>query len=241
MYARLSLLIFLGPWFAWNQASASLTFEPTADEWATWPPFCRARYASLAFQIQGTELTGQISAPEIEQWRNALGSTFEHVHHYCFALGDYRRAMSEIDNQKRVFRLNDALGDAKYTYDRIKITDPLGPEIAALYAQIEFELGRADHARTLLNNAMNEKPDADRPYLVLSSIERKAGNLPNAIAVLEKGNSMTNEKSAEINYALGLMYVEQRNYPAAQACATRAYDLGYPLPGLKHKLQRLGQ
>jgi hypothetical protein len=47
--------------------------------------------------------------------------------------------------------------------------------------------------------------------------------------------------SAEIQYDIGLVYVELGDYKQANLYAARAYQGGYPLPGLRHKLERLGQ
>lgn len=45
----------------------------------------------------------------------------------------------------------------------------------------------------------------------------------------------------ELNYNLGLLYIELENYEAALAAAHVAYRQGFPLSGLKRKLARLGQ
>ena len=45
----------------------------------------------------------------------------------------------------------------------------------------------------------------------------------------------------EPHYNLGLLYVDEKNYPKAREHAKRAYSLGYPLPGLKVKLEKLGE
>ena len=47
--------------------------------------------------------------------------------------------------------------------------------------------------------------------------------------------------SAEINYNLGLILLELGDLDGAARHAELAYDLGYPLPGLRAKLQRLGR
>jgi tetratricopeptide (TPR) repeat protein len=43
----------------------------------------------------------------------------------------------------------------------------------------------------------------------------------------------------EVNYNLGLLYVDMKNYPQAQKQADLAYSQGFPLPGLKNKLQKI--
>lgn len=48
-------------------------------------------------------------------------------------------------------------------------------------------------------------------------------------------------KSADLNYNMGLLYFELRKYDLAKQYAKRAYQLGYPLPGLRKKLAGVGQ
>ena len=45
------------------------------------------------------------------------------------------------------------------------------------------------------------------------------------------------ERSAELHYNVGLLYVDLENYPKAREHARRAYELGYRLPGLRRKLE----
>jgi tetratricopeptide (TPR) repeat protein len=47
--------------------------------------------------------------------------------------------------------------------------------------------------------------------------------------------------SSDIHYNLGLVYFDQANYPKAVEHAKIAYDAGYPLPGLRRKLERIKQ
>ena len=47
--------------------------------------------------------------------------------------------------------------------------------------------------------------------------------------------------SANLNYNLGLAYFDLKDYELARDYAKRAYDLGFPLEGLKKKLKQIGQ
>jgi tetratricopeptide (TPR) repeat protein len=47
--------------------------------------------------------------------------------------------------------------------------------------------------------------------------------------------------NANLSYNLGLAYFELKDYPLAREYAKRAYELGFPLEGLKKKLQQAGQ
>jgi tetratricopeptide (TPR) repeat protein len=44
-----------------------------------------------------------------------------------------------------------------------------------------------------------------------------------------------------INYNLGLLYVQKKDYEQARTHAKKAYDQGFPLPGLKNKLVEAGK
>lgn len=47
--------------------------------------------------------------------------------------------------------------------------------------------------------------------------------------------------NADVNYSLGLLLFEQGRYTDARTHAMAAYSAGYPLPGLRDKLQQVGQ
>ena len=45
---------------------------------------------------------------------------------------------------------------------------------------------------------------------------------------------------AEAHYNLGLLYVKQKEFELAVQSARKAYDLGFPLQGLRRQLDRAG-
>jgi Flp pilus assembly protein TadD len=46
--------------------------------------------------------------------------------------------------------------------------------------------------------------------------------------------------AAELQYNMGLLEVDRHNYDAATKHAIKAYQLGYPMPGLRKKLAEAG-
>ena len=44
-----------------------------------------------------------------------------------------------------------------------------------------------------------------------------------------------------INYNLGLLYVKKKDYAQAKTHAKKAYEQGFPLPGLKNQLIQAGK
>lgn len=47
--------------------------------------------------------------------------------------------------------------------------------------------------------------------------------------------------NANVHYNLGLAYFDLKDYDKALASAHRAYELGFPLPGLRNKLEKAGK
>ena len=48
-------------------------------------------------------------------------------------------------------------------------------------------------------------------------------------------------ENANINYNIGLVYLKNKNYEQAIEHAKKAYKLGFPLPGLRNKLMKIGK
>jgi Tfp pilus assembly protein PilF len=60
-----------------------------------------------------------------------------------------------------------------------------------------------------------------------------------AVAQLEAALAQAGD-NANVHYNLGLAYFDLKQYDKARERAHSAYGLGFPLPGLKNKLQRVG-
>lgn len=68
----------------------------------------------------------------------------------------------------------------------------------------------------------------------------KTGRFHEAESKLELAVNL-DPNSPEIHYNLGLLYLRIKDYQNARMHALRAYELGYPLPGLRRKLIELNQ
>ena len=65
------------------------------------------------------------------------------------------------------------------------------------------------------------------------------GDLDAAEAVLKEGLALS-PQSPEISYNLGLLYARKKQYEDAVRYAEIAYGNGYPLPGLRNQLMKIG-
>jgi len=237
-----SAVIFFGA-LAGTPAYAAWEFEPTAAEWASWSDYCRAQYswvnAGFTFQYQ---YGGTVPAAIVDHWRQVIGdSTFYGMHHWCASIHFLNRARSEADPKVHDFLLSRANEDATYSFDR---TDPKSfvyPDMAVTVAQIRDAKGKPDQAEAILRKGMLAQPKRSEPYVMLAMLKRKQHKLSEARDVLKQADEVTAGESPEVQYNLGLINLELGDTAAARANARKAYQLGYPLPGLKNLLRKKGQ
>lgn len=117
----------------------------------------------------------------------------------------------------------------------------------ALYAMTQYYLEGYDKqypmrysARCYFDRAKRNSPSDGSVYLVEGIYFARLGRLQDSEnSYLTAINMMPT--SSEARYNLGLLYLEMKNYPAAREQALKAYEIGYPMPGLRNKLQALGQ
>lgn len=88
--------------------------------------------------------------------------------------------------------------------------------------------------------AMRWRPNDAVVYLVRGIHLQRAGRLDDAIARLRQGIERA-PNHPEIHYNLGLFLAQKGDYAGARRHARIAYRLGYPLPGLRNRLQRAGE
>jgi len=216
-------------------------FVPTAAQWAAWPPYCQARYASTMMGT-GAGFANAVSGEDVDRWRMNVGDqTFNALHHYCAGIAYLGQASLEPNPQRHGFLLNNALNEITYTYERAETDSPIYPDIVIALARTDEQLGKREEATRLLQNAIQTNTGRADLYGALAIMQRRSGNPEDARATLLKGDAALNGKSAEISYNLGLICLELKDFDAATTYAKRAYELGYPLPGLKNKLQKLGR
>ena len=76
-------------------------------------------------------------------------------------------------------------------------------------------------------------------YYVYGMYLHRSGDLESAAENYKTSLAMY-EANAEVHYNLGLLYLDSGDLDQAAEHARRAYELGYPLPGLRRKLSENG-
>lgn len=161
-------LPFAGP------ARADETVEWSEQDYALYPPFCRAK------------LTNGPPA-EIDRWSKQMGrDNFMHIHHYCFGLKAMSLAYASYSDKKaRSYYARSVVTNMKYILSNTK------PDFY-LRADTLINLGRGyqlwndgDKARAAFEQALKLKPDAVDAWVALSDLFYDHGQREQALKVLE--------------------------------------------------------
>lgn len=131
----------------------------------------------------------------------------------------------DIDYTLRAFPNHPAALDAMA---RLQISQPRSP--TARYFPIECYFKRAELFA----------PTDPAVKLVQAIYLRRIGKPEQALENLVEAVTLAPE-SPEVHYNLGLLYFDLGDHEKALEHGKRAYELGYPLPGLRRKLERAGK
>lgn len=95
-------------------------------------------------------------------------------------------------------------------------------------------------ALCFFDRAIRFKPNDPTVRAIYSNHLVKLGKTDEALEQLNIAVNLQPENPA-INYNLGLAYMQKKDYEQARTHAKKAYELGFPLPGLKNKLKEAGK
>lgn len=227
--------------FLFPSVSNAYHFVPSDLEWAAWPQYCKARYVTTGIG-ETQKWSGDLSRAEIETQRNLIGDpSFIHVHHYCAGLAWMMRARLEGNAERRALMLKSANSEVSYTFTRIPPSSPIYATVAVNLAQIRRDQGNPKDGIQYIEKAIEASPNDYRGYLGLALLYRDVKDLAQARDALLRGDAAVGGQSNELQYTLGLIYIELGDFDNAVECAKKVYENGYPLPGLQDKLKRAGR
>lgn len=100
------------------------------------------------------------TSPRAPRWVSMLGKDFWHLHHYCWALINLKRANRHgISPQQRKGLLQEVLSDYQYVLERANPDFLLLPEILTRAGEVELKLARSERAEAVFAKARQIKPD----------------------------------------------------------------------------------
>lgn len=117
----------------------------------------------------------------------------------------------------------------------------------ALYAMVRYYLTKVPagskklhySAECYFDRALRLSPGDPTVRLIGGYYYQKTGDQEMARQHYEAALEIA-PNSAEVQYNVGLWLFDLKEYDRARSHAVKAYDLGYPLPGLRNKLRRVG-
>ena len=101
-------------------------------------------------------------------------------------------------------------------------------------------IGAKYSVECFFDRAIRFKPSDGLVRMIYGNYLLKAGQIDKATEQLKEAVNLQPE-NPNINYNLGLLYAQKKDYEQAKIYAKKAYELGFPLPGLKNKLMEAGK
>lgn len=225
---------------AYAGPAEAFTMSATPAEVAALPAYCTARLSEIgSFSVQGMEL--RPGPGEIERWKAELGTSYVYVHHMCGGMILIQRGRLSVDRVQRARDLDRALYETNWTYERVPVSDPFFAVAATQMGLVHRARKEYRQALEYFQLAIDKYPRYASSYQGGALALEEQGKLDDAKAILEKGLQGTEGQSADIHYSLGLLNLKLKQLDDAEHHARRAYELGYPLPGLRNKLAAAGR
>jgi tetratricopeptide (TPR) repeat protein len=226
-------IVFTSPAFAY-------TYGPESEaEWMGWPEFCKVRF-TVSDGGRNAGRAGTFPAELVAAWQDKFGDCWGLLHHHCGALLQLQRAKLAVNPSTRRAALDAAVQENDFALTVCPASNPVYAAIITHQGLVFVEGGNATKATQLFDRAIETHPSYAESYIGKSRMLRKKGARAEALAVLEAGSTATSRQSAELENALGLAYVDARQFDKAREAARRAYSLGYPLPALRDRLKQAG-
>ena len=121
----------------------------------------------------------------------------------------------------------------------------------ALYAMGMFQLRLREQsnleatweyktAECYFERAIMYTPDDGQVYLAYAMFRHKQGQPELALKNYQEALQIM-PNAVDAHYSVGLLYVQMKEFELARQHAWKAYEMGYPLPGLRNALQRRGE
>lgn len=220
-------------------AAQAYEFRPTESEWATWPAYCKARYATTRIG-RGGGYGGAMSEAEIQKWQQVTGGGWLYLHHTCAGIVHLQRAKLEPTQTGRQFELNKSINEHRLSLEHTPASDPFYAEILVQMGLTYREARNYAGAIEQFDKAIAGHPKTAGAYVGKAMVLRDQGKVDAALQTLEAGEVATEGKSSEVHHFTAVLLMQQKRYEEAREHARQAYALGYPLPGLRNNLARAG-
>lgn len=213
-------------------------FTPTQTEFNLWDARCKLAYSATGSARKSGLYPNQSKADSSQAL--AFAESAGGAWHYCAGIVYLKRASTASGNAREA-NLKYALNEIQFTARNIKTDNSWYPEIQIDLAKVYFESGDKKAGFATLRALLKTHKQSSLSYTALAYYLKKDGDVKAALNVLKQAPAHVLAESAELNYFLGWYSLDVGQTDDAVQYATRAYQLGYPVQGLRNKLQALGR
>lgn len=200
----------------------------------------------LTMSLVGFSLLGGVASADDNEdcgsLKNAFGPfDYRERHQLTFEIDvvETRHFTAKVESLQSGSTASDPTGDLDYTLRAWP------NHHRALHSMMRYQLlnerppnARFYSIRCYFKRAMKFSPDDYMVHLLFGVYLHKDGQYQKALQRYKEAQKGM-PGSAEVNYNIGLLYMDTKDYEKAREYANRAYELGYPLPGLKIRLERI--
>jgi len=133
-------------------------------------------------------IPGASDRATVARWSAVMGPTFNHMHHYCWALMSTNRALLIArTKQERNYALNASIPDFDYVIERAPADFSLLPEFLTKRGENLLRLERVGEGMTDIDRALSIRPNYWEAYVALSDYYRDKGDMAKGREWAEKG------------------------------------------------------
>ncbi|MFZ4535415.1 tetratricopeptide repeat protein [Propionivibrio sp.] len=224
-------------------SGAANAVGPTEYEWLAWPDFCKAGFVGSSWSPAVSSFKGKMSDAQATNLRSIQETTvgIPGVHHFCMGMTYTNRAKTMGRNQNVRETLGNAINELEYSFSRMTPAAPRYSLVTAYYGTALYRLGKRRESMDMWNKGIEAKPASRESYLAMAEALLAEKKAKEALEVLLRYENAKDSDAPDAEAFLAHTYIELGMYEKAREHADKAYQFGYPLPGLRNKLARIGK
>lgn len=226
--AGLSILLLSGIANAFNMIPV------TPMEWDSWPRICQGMTTWTVVPPEGRKRP-PLSQKE-QDYIKSLG-----LWHFCQAYVRLQRLELKSVRNRRA-EIDFALDDIMYVYRQLDPREgrnarhPMFAPVGVAYARLMREARKRHQALEILDTVKKYHPSYPPMYTVYTALLFDQKQYRKAVEILEEGNRKTGDRIGEIQYFLGLSYLNIGEIEKARIFERKARENKYPFRALTRKL-----